>query len=56
MIANLIADQSAAPFDHVMVNFTGAKDVFTMLEDRILPGAIVVFDEVKRSLPLWERR
>jgi hypothetical protein len=28
----------------------GAKDVLTMLEDRILPGAIVVFDEVGRFI------
>ena len=33
-------------------NTTGAKDVFTMLEDRILPGAIVVFDEVRRGVTI----
>lgn len=29
------------------VRLAGSKDVLTMLEDRILPGAIVVFDEVR---------
>ena len=36
---------------HVASTYAGARDVFTMLEDRILPGALVVFDEVGRSRP-----